>query len=54
MCPLDLEGATAVRNEMKDFLKKMATLGSAYRHWAMSVHEKLKLEVSFASAVVYL
>jgi len=43
---VDLDATPLVKKEMKDFLGKMASLGSEYRAWSHRVHDKLKLEVS--------
>jgi len=43
---VDLDATPLIRKEMKDFLGKMASLGSEYRAWSHRVRDKLKLEVS--------
>ena len=42
----DLDATPLVKKEMKDFLGKMASLGSEYRAWSHRIRDKLKLEVS--------
>ena len=45
----DLDATPLVKKEMKDFLGKMASLGSEYRAWSHRIRDKLKLEVSYLS-----
>jgi len=42
---VDLDATPLVKKEMKDFLGKMASLGSEYRSWSHRIRDKLKLEV---------
>ena len=45
VCPLDLDGSKLVRKEVKDFIKKMSSLGPIYKQWAHSMPATLRLEV---------
>jgi len=42
---VDLDATPLVTKEMKDFLGKMASLGTEYRAWSHRIRDKLKLEV---------
>ena len=46
VCSLDLECDSNMRKEMKDFLNKMASLGSEYRSWSHGINLILNLEVT--------
>lgn len=55
ICSSDLECCIAMKNETKDFLNKMSSLGTDYRTWSYQMRDKLKLEVSctFSECLVW-
>ena len=49
VCVADLEANVQVKKEMKDFIQRMAGLGSEYKPWCHRIWELLKLEVGTVS-----
>ncbi len=47
VCSLDLESNNMMKREVKDFLYKMAGLGTEYRIWSLQIRDQLCLEVNW-------